>query len=166
MVNDEANCPQKCDDGTYLMQGMECPPPTGQVNVTKLLGGCFEVFPDESILTRNCADDDIGIAPNSFDILVSGNNANPSEFPGSNSGTLVTIEEGLFSISEQFDEILISSSPPEICSIINTNPNAGATFPDGAICAVFSENCDGSIEGGENQECSIENYVLLFSEGP
>ena len=165
LVNDEANCPQKCDDGTYLMQGMECPlPTTGQVNVTKLLGGCFEVFPDETIVTLDCADDDIGIAPNSFDILVSGNNANPFEFPGSSSGTLVEIEEGLFSISEQFDEISISSPPPEICSIFNTNPNAGATFPEGVICTLFSENCDGSIEWGENLECSIENYVLFSGE--
>ena len=153
LVNDEANCPQKCDDGTYLMQGMECPPPTGQVNVTKVFNGCFVV--GEGMVP--CGED-VPSSSSDFTIDVEGNNANPSTFLGDETGTIVTMEPGQFEVTEQ--EV---SSPvaPQCSNFFGEQIDASGNLNrDSFICTSFTGDCGGNIESEQELECIVENSVL------
>jgi len=76
-----------------------------------------------------------GIGPEDAQITVTGNNPNPSEFPGSPEGTLVTLGAGDYIVSE----IVIVPDGPYDASI-------GAT----------------TIAAGESQTCNIANIVTLI----
>ncbi|MGD1836708.1 MAG: hypothetical protein ACPKPY_01455 [Nitrososphaeraceae archaeon] len=160
LVNDDVNCPQKCPDGTYIMQGMECPTITGELNVTKVFEGCF-LPTDDGI---DCEAGEGVIVPSSasdFTINVTGNNANPPSFPGDETGTIVTMEDGAYEVTEQG----ITSVVPEVCTdLLGNTINAGTVLPQDDnqfICTTFSEDCDGNIEAGQELTCIIQNTVLV-----
>jgi hypothetical protein len=69
-------------------------------------------------------------APADFSITVNGNNPLPNNFPGSPTGTVVTLKAGLYSVTE-------------------TGPNG--------YSSTFSDDCEGSIEAGEEKTCTITN---------
>ncbi|MGD1835387.1 MAG: hypothetical protein ACPKQO_06670, partial [Nitrososphaeraceae archaeon] len=163
LVNNEDNCPTKCPDGTYIMQGMECPPIPGQLNVTKVFNGCTNGI--ESI---DCPEE-VPSSASDFTIDVIGINANPPTFLGDETGTLVTMESGAYEVTEEVtnSQIPITSPEPKTCFLFD-EINAGAILDadkDMFICTTFGDNCDGNIEAEQELTCIIENTVLLEGEG-
>ncbi|MBI4426269.1 MAG: DUF11 domain-containing protein [Candidatus Kerfeldbacteria bacterium] len=69
-------------------------------------------------------------SPSDFTMHVSGANASPDSFPGSDSGTLVTLDQGAYSVTED--------------SLDGFDP-------------VFSSDCTGSINVGETKYCTVTN---------
>lgn len=165
LVTDPENCPTKCPDGTYIMQGMSCPNnEVTQLNVTKQVR-CFTQL-DEEFDEINCAAPDPGIFPSSFNISVTGNNPNPSNFDGSDTGTNVVLNPGAYEVTEAS----ITSQVPTSCEntgIASEGPfNAGAQIEvDVFICSNFSQECSGTINEGESLECTIKNFrVEIFGD--
>jgi hypothetical protein len=79
---------------------------------------------------------DLCPSPSEFTMNVAGNNPSPSSFPGSSPGTVVTLEEGQYDVTEM--------APP-------TPP--GVEFDGGA----FSTDCTGDINAGESKTCTVTN---------
>lgn len=125
---------------TNITQVQTVPPAT--LNVTNTL-----VCLHNGIGPQYCE----GIGPENTQITVIGNHPNPSEFPGSSNGTLVTLEDGEYIISE------IISIPPEI----PFGFSIGATFSGN--CTSFNSGLEGkgTITIGESQKCNIENTITF-----
>jgi len=90
------------------------------------------------------------VTSDQFTITVTGNNPSPSEFPGSEEGTLVTLGAGGYSVSEE----------------------TGLVFsPNVEWSAIFSGDCiqnddfaaEGTIAEGEAQTCTIENQIRIVT---
>jgi predicted ribosomally synthesized peptide with SipW-like signal peptide len=94
------------------------PQKTGTLTVYKNVINDDEVQGDEDL---EAAD---------FTINVSGTNPNPSSFPGNENGTVVTLEPGSYSVSE--------------------DPVVGYN-------TTFSTDCSGSIAAGETKSCTVTN---------
>ncbi|MGD1837759.1 MAG: YncE family protein [Nitrososphaeraceae archaeon] len=127
IVTDETNCPQKCPDGTYIMQGMECPF-TG-LNVTKNWFVCdiedtidciiepqqegeqisFETS-DSGNYAQCTEDNDCPFVSDAgFEIIVNGTNPTPSTFPALiNTIQDVELGAGPYQVSEllSFEQIV------------------------------------------------------------
>ena len=74
--------------------------------------------------------------PSEFTINVSGTNVSPASFPGDSGGTIVSLEPGSYSVTED--------------SVDN-------------YTGLFSDDCSGTIASGETKICTITN---VFSEEP
>ena len=104
----------------------------------------------------SCEDLDSNFEPQDFIITVTGQNPNPSQFSGSSSGTEVTLNPGLYEVTEDFSGIE---------GIVTENDNGNTisgiliNVLDGQI--TFSEDCAGTIEIGETKTCTITNPVRL-----
>lgn len=104
----------------------------------------------------SCEDVDSNFEPQDFIITVSGQNANPSQFGGSSSGTEVTLEPGSYEVTEDFsgiEGIVTEDDNGNIISGILIN------VLDGQI--TLSEDCSGTIEIGETKTCTLTNPVRL-----
>ncbi len=104
----------------------------------------------------SCEDLDSNFEPQDFIITVTGQNANPSQFSGSSSGTEVTLDSGSYEVTEDYSGI----------EGIVTEDDSGNTISgvlinvlDGQI--TFSEDCSGNIALGETKTCTITNPVRL-----
>ena len=87
--------------------------------------------------------------PSSFNITVTGNNPNPSEFAGSNDPVVVNLGAGIYEVSE----VLPLIPPPPVGTISrNTSFDGDCTATD-----PFSTEATGTIETGESQTCFIIN---------
>ncbi len=84
-----------------------------------------------------------GIVPEAFTMLVSGNNPSPSQFPGSQDGTLVTIGAGPYTVSETAESEGLLSDFSGDCT--QTGPHTGK----------------GTIAEGEEQTCTVTNTFLI-----
>jgi hypothetical protein len=104
----------------------------------------------------SCEDLDSNFEPQDFIITVSGQNANPSQFNGSSSGTPVTLDPGSYTVTEDFSGIEGIVTEDD-----NGNTISGVLINvlDGQI--TFSEDCAGTIEAGETKTCTITNPVGL-----
>ncbi|MGD1839005.1 MAG: hypothetical protein ACPKPY_13230, partial [Nitrososphaeraceae archaeon] len=155
------------------------------LNVTKETPGCFvDISPGPGTELVDCISSPIEIPiidafePNLFDITVTGNNVNPSNFLGSNDGVLVTLDQGSFDVSEEASSNLIIGGPipipqipedevPDDCQEISPMISGGpfnTGVEDGGIffCVIYSDECSGTINQGDNLECTIENYLLVI----
>jgi hypothetical protein len=102
------------------------------------------------------------ITPNLFDITVSGNNPNPSNFEGTSTQTEVTIGPGNYQISETAD-----SSVNTLISELETNLGADISGPQ----SIFNGDCTkqgndfatGTIAEEETQDCTINNAFTVSS---
>ena len=104
------------------------------------------------------------ISPNEFNITVTGNNPNPSQFNGSSTAVVVTLDPGSYnvtdigypSVTEAISEIIDEFSG--ISTIVGPTPT-------------FSGNCDqilgnsqtatGIIAAGDSQICNIQNAFII-----
>ena len=171
LVNDPQNCPTKCDDGTYIMQGMDCPnngngtPSTSltvfkvqdpitcidnnvnntnvQINNTDVCNFVFSSIP--IILERD--------EPSDYTIEVENNVLPPITFPGSSSGDIVELTPGTFSVSEDNVQNLITGP----CSQILTSSENGANI------VTQCYNADGTIDNTAEgiQECLDNGSIHL-----
>ena len=86
------------------------------------------------------------LTPDKFIITVTGNNPSPSQFPGSEEGTLVTLGAGGYTVEE------------ESTFEIPTNAQWSAEFS--GDCEKSDDfEAEGTIAEGEAQTCTIENRV-------
>lgn len=104
----------------------------------------------------SCEDLDSNFEPQDFIITVTGQNANPSQFSGSSSGTKVTMDSGSYKVTEDFSGIERIVTEDD-----NGNTISGVLINvlDGQIS--FSEGCSGTIELGQTKTCTITNPVRL-----
>ncbi|HZD34482.1 MAG TPA: YncE family protein [Nitrososphaeraceae archaeon] len=112
------------------------PPETATLNVIK------EVICPEGF-------EDVCPSPDEFTINVAGNNPIPNSFPGSAMGTAVSLEPGMYEVTE------IAPATP-----------AGLI----ALPPVFSSDCTGDIQAGQELSCSITNQfisdTIVVGDGP
>ena len=156
VVNNSENCPQKCPDGTYIMQGMECPPAIGQLTVNKEIYGCdsgsfpfydcrFDNDDERWMLCDDMIENNISSASficnplqeNDFDIEVSDNNTDlidpPGRFEGSTEGTtIMDLVPGTYNINETIyfsdDVSQLNINTPTANSCKNTGFVDGGTI--------------------------------------
>lgn len=97
-----------------------------------------------------------------YPITVTGNNPSPSNFPGSSTGTPVTIGAGEYSV----DETLASTSALEeqfpTFDIRTVTTATGDCTPVTNDSGVFQE-ATGTMPPGGSQECTIENEIQIAS---
>lgn len=100
--------------------------------------------------------------PEDYPITVSGNNPNPSNFPGSSTGTPVTIGAGNYEITEELASTgaLQAEVQGQGTSIITT------TNAEGDCTANLGPNqnfldATGTMTSGGSQECSIINTITI-----
>ena len=142
---------------------MDCPDIQPTLSIIKEIGRCFELtLPQNTLEVVECPNN---FVPNSFNITVSGDNVNPSNFLGPNDGTLVTLDECSFDVSESVivngNNIPIPFNVPDVCE---DNLEQFGPFDASLnnICAAFSDECSGTISQGDNLECTIENFLSYW----
>ncbi len=129
----------------------QVPPPltTGTLTVIKNIGECQA---DDQSCEQN------PIQPSNFTILVEGNNPSQTNFNGSDVGTDVELEPGVYNVTEEG----LETPTPHACS--REGFEAGSSFGTNLfICTDFSDGCEGDITAGSTQTCEITN-VLVFCE--
>jgi hypothetical protein len=99
--------------------------------------------PAKLIVTKIVVCNDPGFCllttPNFFTIRVTGNNPDPSSFPGSGTGTTVTLGPGSYSVTE----------------------DPFQTFPPLTLTPTFSPECSGNIAAGETKNCVVTNTFTV-----
>ena len=104
------------------------------------------------------------ITPNQFNITVTGNNPNPSQFNGSSTAVVVTLDPGPYNVSD----IAYPSVINDLVDVLKTFPGISSiqieapTFS--ADCTVIAGNnriATGTIAAGESQTCNIVNSFRL-----
>ena len=106
------------------------------------------------------------ITPNQFNITVTGNNPNPSQFNGSSTAVVVTLDPGPYNVSD----IRYPSVTNDIVDVLKTFPGissiqivAPAFSGDCTVIPVlgFNQIATGTIAAGESQTCNIVNAFRL-----
>ena len=103
------------------------------------------------------------VSPSLFNITVTGNNPNPSEFPGSSVPVNVTLGAGDYEVTEEVPFVIppplgfLQLEPQTLLEIVlDVNP-----------IDTLSTEATGTIEAGESQICEISNhYITFFFMGP
>jgi hypothetical protein len=149
-------CPAGTDlENVYVLNGttaescdLQPPEPDATLAVTKTVTCSGPVAGCSQILSS--------APPSSFNIVVTGNNPNPSEFAGSNDPVVVTLGAGNYEITEEVPVI----PPPAGVSI----PILTTSF-DGDCTSVDPQSTEatGTIEAGESQICDISNDYSISS---
>jgi hypothetical protein len=101
--------------------------------------------------------------PSSFNITVTGNNPNPSEFPGSSVPVNVTLGAGDYEVTEEVPFVI----PPQAGVSTTRTTNFAGDCTDVNPIDTLSTEATGTIEAGESQICEISNdYITFFFMGP
>jgi len=137
------------------------PEPTATLAVTKTT----RCDPDDSdAALEACGAIENAISPDEFNIVVTGNEPDPDEFPGSNTppGVVVTLGAGDYQVTEELPNLPIL--PPGV-SVSRTTTFAG-NCADVDPSNTQSIVAAGTIEAGESQICDIDNiYAASTARG-
>src|SRR5215203_96376 len=104
------------------------------------------------------------ITPNDFNITVTGNNPNPSQFNGSSTAVVVTLDPGLYNVSDiGYPSIsqavgAVIAELPTITSVLGPNPTFSG---DCTVILGNAQTARGTIAAGESQTCNIENAFTI-----
>src|SRR5215207_1878947 len=104
------------------------------------------------------------ITPNEFNITVTGNNPNPSQFNGSSTAVVVTLDPGLYNVSDiGYPSIsqavgAVIAELPTITSVLGPNPTFSG---DCTVILGNAQTARGTIAAGESQTCNIENAFTI-----
>src|SRR5215204_4558848 len=104
------------------------------------------------------------ITPNEFNITVTGNNPNPSQFNGSSTAVVVTLDPGLYNVSDiGYPSIsqavgAVIAQFPTITSVLGPNPTFSG---DCTVILGNAQTARGTIAAGESQTCNIENAFTI-----
>ena len=171
IVNAEL-CPAGSDlENVYVLNGTTAEscnfetPSTGSLSVTKTV----TCTPAIASLQPACAAIKNGtglptgqITPNDFNITVTGNNPNPSQFNGSSTAVVVTLDPGPYNVTD----IGYPSVPDALFAVIDEFDLTGIT-----PIITFTGNCEqilgvsqtanGTIAAGDSQICNIENGFIV-----
>ena len=104
------------------------------------------------------------ITPDEFRITVTGNNPNPSQFNGSSTAVVVTLDPGLYNVSDigypSVSQALsaVITQFPTITSIVGPIPTFSG---DCDVILGNSQTATGTIAAGDSQTCNIENAFIV-----
>jgi len=135
-------------------------PPEEELLATLSVSKTIDCTPGDtnSASAQACARLEVEITPNEYNILVSGNNPNPSSFDGSSVPVIVTLDPGNYLVSETADATVQ----------ITIDDIAGSFNVEITNAAAFSGDCDnggaGTIAAGESQTCNIANTFTATIE--
>jgi hypothetical protein len=168
IVNAEL-CPAGTDlENVYVLNGTtaeSCNFETPELNTTLAVTKTVTCATANASLQPACDALIAGIAPNQFNITVTGNNPNPSQFNGSSTAVVVTLDPGLYNVSD----IGYPSVPADIFAVIaQFSPAISSIQTEDPIfsgdCTVILGNAQtarGTIAAGESQTCNIENAFTI-----
>jgi hypothetical protein len=168
IVNAEL-CPAGTDlENVYVLNGTtaeSCNFETPELNTTLAVTKTVTCATANASLQPACDALIAGIAPNQFNITVTGNNPNPSQFNGSTTAVVVTLDPGLYNVSD----IGYPSVPADIFAVIaQFSPAISSIQTEDPIfsgdCTVILGNAQtarGTIAAGESQTCNIENAFTI-----
>ena len=130
---------------------------TSQLTVIKNFIGC--VIDSDGLVLVDCPPG-VPSTPEDFTINVDGNNVNPSSsFAGDDTGTILTIDEGEFTVTEE--EVSLPA-PYQCNTILGQTFDAGADLGNGQyICTTFENDCSGEINARDELTCTIENTIAI-----
>ncbi|MGE5634341.1 MAG: hypothetical protein ACM3VV_03865 [Deltaproteobacteria bacterium] len=134
-------------------------PTTATLKVTKQIN-----CPDDT-QGQDCEDFEELITEDQFLFQVTGNNPDPSsQFPGSPTGTDVTLGPGNYVVSETTDE----SFQTDIDTFFDTHPDHliifSSTFTGDCTQSVAIDEATGTISAGDSETCDIENSFQISSD--
>ena len=182
-ANSYENCPVKCDNGLYVMQGAECPKleSTAKLTVNKEIYGCENIIGDDRIECLTLLNDDAGwmlcdelvnnvqgastfcnpLDEGDFDIKVSDINENlidpPGQFEGSIDGTMIMdLEPGTYNVNEIIHisfQDQLGESNVSTNSCMTNNFVDGGAFVDTASNIVYSICFEYEDENGN--DCNL-----------
>ncbi|MGH2809887.1 MAG: prealbumin-like fold domain-containing protein, partial [Actinomycetota bacterium] len=118
------------DDGYAASYSSDC---TGSIALgeTKTCTIINDDIPPKLTVKKLVVNDNGGTAsPGDFTLVVDGNSASPGSFAGSEAGTVVALDAGSYSVGESGDEGYIAG---------------------------YSQDCDGTIDIGEELVCTVTN---------
>jgi hypothetical protein len=168
IVNAEL-CPAGTDlENVYVLNGttaesceLEPPEPNGTLAVNKTV----TCTPNDTFSQSAAACEAIlnSVPPSLFNITVTGNNPNPSEFPGSSLPVNVTLGAGDYEVTEEVPFVI----PPQAGVTTTRTTNFAGDCTDVNPTDSQSTEATGTIEAGESQICEISNnYITFFFMGP
>src|SRR5215204_3350908 len=103
------------------------------------------------------------ITPNQFNITVTGNNPNPSQFNGSSTAVVVTLDPGLYNVSD-IGYPSISLALSAVINQFQTGIIVGPTPTFSGECTQILGNVQtatGTIAAGDSQTCNIQNAFVV-----
>ena len=165
IVNAEL-CPAGTDlENVYVLNGTTAEscnfetPSTGSLSVTKTVTCAPVNTPACDAIISGTGLPEGQITPNDFNITVTGNNPNPSQFNGSSTAVVVTLDPGLYNVSD----IGYPSVSDALAAVIAQFQLSSTLGP----IPIFSGDCTqilgnaqtarGTIAAGESQTCNIVN---------
>jgi hypothetical protein len=135
------------------------------LNVTKLVtcqqADSSGLVPSIQQISLGCDDLLALITEDQFNITVTDTNVSPSNFNGSETGTLVTLDAGPFTVTEEpYDSVA-----DDVETLEDIQTNVTGPFPSfSGDCTQFgigSFSATGNIAAGEFQTCNIENHFNI-----
>jgi hypothetical protein len=131
-------------------------PVTATLNVTKQIT-CQDEFQGQ-----DCSDFEALITEDQYLIQVEGNNPVPSQFPGSESGTAVTLGPGNYTVSETVD----ASFNQDIATFQASHPGRllnppALSFTGNCTAPPLDLEATGIIAAGESQTCNVINSFFI-----
>jgi hypothetical protein len=127
-----------------------------KLNVTKLVTCIDETVNGVAVPIDRCAELEQLITEDRFNITVTDTNVSPSEFTGSPDGTLVTLDAGSYTVTEEVPIV-----PPLAGFNINRTTTFDGDCKDADPDDPESTTATGTIGAGESKECNIENSYTI-----
>ena len=150
--NNNTNIVAGGGNGTDDGDNVEEPEPTATLLVTKtVICNAIDNSPTATVAWSTIRNT---ILPSSFNIVVTGNEPDPDEFPGSNSppGVVVTLGAGDYQVTEELPDL-----PTLPASVIVSRTTTFVGDCDDVDSDPLSIVAAGTIEAGEEQTCDIDN---------
>ena len=178
IVNAELCPPDKDLENVYVLNGTTAescdlePPVANDSNliVTKLVT-CQQVdgsslVPSIQQLSQNCGDSLALITEDQFNITVTDTNVSPSNFNGSEIGTLVTLDAGPFTVTEEpYDSVAEEVASLEDVQTEITGPSPSFSG-DCTQTGIDSFSATGDIAAGGQETCNIVNNFNMTRTPP
>src|SRR5918994_4148593 len=168
IVNAEL-CPAGTDlENVYVLNGTtaeSCDLEPLELNGTLAVNKTVTCTPNDTFPQSAAACEAIlnSVPPSLFNITVTGNNPNPSEFPGSSLPVNVTLGAGDYEVTEEVPFVI----PPQAGVTTTRTTNFAGDCTDVNPTDSQSTEATGTIEAGESQICEISNdYITFFFMGP
>ena len=147
--------------------GNQTTPPKATLNVTKIVTCTYQVGGLTPETACGLIEEDI--TENQFLIEVTNDNPVPSQFPGSESGTIVTLGAGNYVVSETFDAASLQAEIELIEAELKRLAGGGGvrdyeitgpivSFTGDCTAVNLGSEATGTIAAGESQTCEIENH--------
>jgi hypothetical protein len=145
-------------------------PTTANLNVNKLVTCQQEdrngLVPSIQQISLDCDDLLTLITEDQFNIGVTDTNVSPSNFKGSETGTLVTLGAGPFTVTEEPDD----SVAEEVETIEDIQTDVTGPFPsfsgDCTQTSIGSFSATGDIAAGGQETCNIVNNFVITEIDP